>query len=725
MRMPIFLKFVIVSLIIALLSLALSTLIFMFYQTLSPAYVFYILIIIIGISFFAAGSFVEPLEKLKAGLESISKGEFKSVDIKTGDELEELAKSFNQMARELIEKKKRLESSEEMYRSLVENINDWVFEVDENFVFTYSSPKVTEILGYSVEEIVGRNIVDLFDEKEKIKEIFDSVGGLKQPFSGFEGEFKTKKGETVYLEISGRPFFDDSGNLKGFRCVGRDITLRKLAEKEMAYFIGVLEHSVDAIVILDLDGKILSWNRGAEMMFGYKAEEIVGKPLSSIMPEENWSSCVENFKKAVLEGHARDIETVRIAKDGRRIIVDQTLTSILDKEGNLIGFVAIMRDVTKKKENEIKLKQAYKQLEEKTKELLDSKKELEYLANIVENSNDAIYSVDLNGIIKSWNKTAESLFGWAKEEAMGMNADKLLPYELRKELEYTISRIKDGTKFMRFETKRVRKDGEIVDVEVTISPILDENENPVGFSVIARDISWKLKAEREVMKKLLKYEIDNGKIYLVDRFFDLALDAFKDLIRCGYSGVIISRKYPEDIGIEGVEYYWLSEKKSKNTVSPDIEKVYQLVMGVSERNRVILLDLDYILIRNGFEEILKFVQKIKDIFYLLKKGVIILVVDPILLKDFELNLLKKECSPIKPKRVELPEEAYELLRYVYMKNRVGERPSIKDVMRKFNITRNTAKRRINYLAEKGMVSIIKDGRLKLLEVTESGREIFV
>ena len=145
MRMPIFLKFVIVSLIIALLSLALSTLIFMFYQTLSPAYVFYVLIIIIGISFFAAGSFVEPLEKLKVGFESISKGEFKSVDIKTGDELEELAKSFNQMARELIEKKKRLESSEEMYRSLVENINDWVFEVDENFVFTYSSPKVTEI----------------------------------------------------------------------------------------------------------------------------------------------------------------------------------------------------------------------------------------------------------------------------------------------------------------------------------------------------------------------------------------------------------------------------------------------------------------------------------------------------------------------------------------------------------------------------------------------------
>ena len=100
------------------------------------------------------------------------------------------------------------------------------------------------------------------------------------------------------------------------------------------------------------------------------------------------------------------------------------------------------------------------------------------------------------------------------------------------------------------------------------------------------------------------------------------------------------------------------------------------------------------------------------------------VVDPVLLNEREFMLLKKECSSLKPKKMELPEDVYEVLRYIYMQNRIGKRPSIKDIMKEFNITRNTAKKRIGYLSQKGMINIMKDGRLKVLEVTESGREIF-
>lgn len=167
-----------------------------------------------------------------------------------------------------------------------------------------------------------------------------------------------------------------------------------------------------------------------------------------------------------------------------------------------------------------------------------------------------------------------------------------------------------------------------------------------------------------------------------------------------------------------------SDKRSGNTLPTNISDIYNAIMDLPEWNNVILLDLDYILIKNRFDEVLEFVQKVKDVFYLLRKGIIILVVDPILLDEKKLNLLKKECSVIKSKRVELPENVYEVLRYIYMQNRIGEKPSIKDVMKKFNITRNTAKRRIGYLNERGMLNIIKDGRLRVLEVTESGREIF-
>ncbi len=94
-----------------------------------------------------------------------------------------------------------------------------------------------------------------------------------------------------------------------------------------------------------------------------------------------------------------------------------------------------------------------------------------------------------------------------------------------------------------------------------------------------------------------------------------------------------------------------------------------------------------------------------------------------MLGERELKLLKMECSTIKSKEVEIPDEIYEVLRFVYSKNRVGERPSIKDVMSSFGITRNTAKKRVQQLCDRGLIRIIKDGRLKVLEVTEEGREV--
>ncbi len=717
--MNIFFKIVAMALFLSLLSLTLYVATFTFHNALTPAYVVYIFIIILGISFFAAGSLLEPIERLKAGFEKISRGEPARVDVRTGDELEELAEAFNTMAEELISQREKLKSSEERYRSLVESINDWVFELDHNLRFTYSSPRCKDLLGYNCDELAGSSVLDFVEEKEKLKAMFDEV--RKRGSHRFEFEFRRHDGGGIFLEVNATHFSEDSGG--GFRCVGRDVTARKIAEKDMAYFRSVLEHSVDAIVILDLDSRILAWNRGAEMMFGYTAEEMIGKPLNSIMPRDRWDECRENFRKAILKGYVRDIETVRIAKDGRVVVVDQTLTSIFDSSGELIGFVAIMRDITKKKEAEEKLREAYRELEEKTIELLESRKELEHLANIVENSNDAIYSVSLDGIITSWNRMAEELFGWRKDEAIGMNAEVLLPEELKKEVEFTIRKIREGVKSMRFETKRQRKDGSIVDVEVTISPIVEAGK-PKGFSVISRDISWKLKTEREMMKQVLRYEVEKGRVYLIERDIELAKDVLRDLMKCGFTGMVMSRKYPEDVCVENCVHYWLSDKRSNNSIPADVSVMYSEIMKRPEWNLAVLIDLDYVLVRNRFEDVFNFVQKLKDAFYFLKKGVVIFVVDPVLLNEKEFAMLKKECSTLRSKHVDIPEDVFEVLRYVYMQNRMGRKPSIKDVMREFNITRNTAKRRIGYLSEKGMINIMKDGRLKVLEVTESGRELF-
>jgi len=454
-RVPIFFKIVVISLFFASLTLVLNTVASNAPPGMVLIYHIYMFIIILGISLFVAGSITEPLERLKKGFETIMKGGSACVVVDTSDELEDLANAFNYMGEVLAEQKSMLKKSEEKYRCLVEDVNDWVFEVDENFVYTYSSPKVREILGYEPDEVVGKKLFDFMPEEEKRRamEELEDINRDRIPFCSIENVLIRKDGSHVILETCGRPFFDGNGNLRGYRAVGRDITARKHAEEKIAYLASITEHTVDAVISLDLDSRIVSWNRGAEMMFGYREHEVIGKPLVTLMPRENWYACRENFKKAILEGYARDIETVRIAKNGKRILMDQTLTTIYDSNGEHMGFVAIMRDITKRKEAEEKLKRAYRQLEEKTQELLKSQKELEYLANIVENSNDAIYSVNLDGVITSWNKTAEKLCGWTRDEALGMAADVLLPSEIENEMGFLIQKIKEGIRFISYDKR--------------------------------------------------------------------------------------------------------------------------------------------------------------------------------------------------------------------------------------------------------------------------------
>jgi PAS domain S-box-containing protein len=714
MKLPIFFRVVFISLFTSLLSLVLYTAVFTLFGV-SISYILYILIVVVCISIFAAGNLVEPVERLKEALTDLGQGRIARVDIRTGDEFEELGRVFNRMAEKVYVKQRDLQMSEEILRDVLEEVNGWIFELDSNFNFIYTTPQIRTLAGYEPEEVLNRKFFEFVQDEPDI----DSL--MKDGKFKFECEFLTKTGRRLLLEIIGKRIQD--GEKVKYRCIGKEIEKQKKIERELALLRSILEHTVDAVVILDPDTRIVSWNEGAELIFGYKPEEVIGKPLSFLLPPERWEQCRENFKKALLEGYMKDIETVRITKDGRTVVVDQTLTSIYDSNGDLVGFVAIMRDITKKKETEIELKNTCEELERKTRELIEYQKELKHLANIVENSNDAIYSVSLDGRIISWNRTAEKIFGWAKEDAVGMDASKLLPDEIKSESTFITSRLRDGADNLRFETRRLRKDGEIVDVEVTISPLFDERGELSGYSVIARDISAKARAERDAERRVLKFDVERGRIYLAESF-DLAVEVFRDLLKCGYTGTAITRKYPEELGTEDMLYYWISTRRKSRAIRPELEDIYLTIIGLAGWKNAVLLDLDYLIVKKGFDEVYELVQRLKDVFFVLNKGILILTLDPSLLSETELKLLKMECGSIRVKEVAIPDEMYEILRFIYSKNRVGQRPSIKDVMTNFNITRNTAKKRVGYLAEKGLIRIIKDGRMKVLELTEGGKEVF-
>jgi PAS domain S-box-containing protein len=141
---------------------------------------------------------------------------------------------------------KALRESEAKFRALVESTSDWIWETDEHGIYTYTSPQVYELLGYTVEEIIGKTPLDLMppEEMNRLKEIFDKYLKESRAFRSVENANRHKDGRIVFMETSGTPIFDAQGAFKGYRGIHRDITERKEAERERRASAEKLQHTL-------------------------------------------------------------------------------------------------------------------------------------------------------------------------------------------------------------------------------------------------------------------------------------------------------------------------------------------------------------------------------------------------------------------------------------------------------------------------------------------------
>ncbi len=236
----------------------------------------------------------------------------------------------------------------------------------------------------------------------------------------------------------------------------------------------IVESSDDVIASKDLNGVITSWNKSAERLFGYTAEEIIGRPVTLIIPPELQSDEARILAKIRAGEKIDHFETVRVHKNGHRLEVSLTISPVRDENGTIIGAAKIVREIGRQK----KLERAA---------LL--------LAAIVESSDDAIASKDLNGIVTSWNKSAERLFGYKAEEIIGRPITLIIPPELQGDEETILRKIRAGEKIDHFETERVSKSGERYYVSLSISPVRNEQGEIIGAAKIARNITENKKIE--------------------------------------------------------------------------------------------------------------------------------------------------------------------------------------------------------------------------------------
>jgi PAS domain S-box-containing protein len=241
----------------------------------------------------------------------------------------------------------------------------------------------------------------------------------------------------------------------------------------------VLEAMADAVIAIDQDSRILFVNPGTINLFGYRQEELVGAPLTMLMPEWLRPKHLESMRNYLETGTQHlawnAIDFPGLTKNGEQIALEISLGEC--RRGEQAIFTAVCRDARGRKTAD----------EERSR-----------LAAVVTSSLDAILAKRLDGTITDWNKGAERIYGYTAEEIIGKHVSILAPAELSQEVEHILETVKRGGSIGQHETTRVRKDGTLIQVSLSVSPIRDSSGTIVGASTVGRDITARMKMEAEL-----------------------------------------------------------------------------------------------------------------------------------------------------------------------------------------------------------------------------------
>jgi len=245
----------------------------------------------------------------------------------------------------------------------------------------------------------------------------------------------------------------------------------------------IVESSADAVVATTLDGVITSWNRAAETLFGYSSAEAIHQPIALIVPVERRAQEAAVLHQIGRGASIDHFETVCLTKDGRPIDVSLAVSPIRSPTGEITGAAKVIRNI---------------------RDRLRAEEARGRLAAIVDSSDDAIVSKTLDGIVTSWNRGAERLFGYSAAEAIGQSILLIVPADRHSEEADVLRRIRGGQSVDHFETMRRRKDGTLIEISLTVSPVRDSLGRIIGASKTARDITDQKRVQREIAARLLE-----------------------------------------------------------------------------------------------------------------------------------------------------------------------------------------------------------------------------
>ncbi|MCB7481417.1 PAS domain S-box protein [Christiangramia sediminis] len=380
------------------------------------------------------------------------------------------------------------------YKKVLQDLPIPIFICDQKGVVTFSNKACKEHFPIILEDdsnILNEDTFNFLDKNaKKLKpEELAFLQALQQKKAIKNQKYYLDRSGTLGYSVSSKIHTGENPEDLAFQFDFLPLNKTKKRSLKQIALSAIVESSNDAIISKDLNGKIISWNKGAEKIFGYTEKEMLGKNVSILIPSSRRQE-EKLILKTIKNGKSLDhFETIRVNKAGNMIPLSLTVSPIKDESGQVIGASKVARDISDR---------------------LRSEEKQARLSAIVESSDDGIISKDLNGIINSWNIGAKRIFGYSESEVLGKSITLLIPKERLNEETVILKKIHSGERIEHFETIRLSKNGKEVPVSVSVSPLKDSHGKIIGASKIVRNIEEQIKSKQKIESYVEKLRILNS-----------------------------------------------------------------------------------------------------------------------------------------------------------------------------------------------------------------------
>ena len=422
---------------------------------------------------------------------------------------EDLKKAHEELEQRIEERTAELKQIKDHLDNIIESSLDCIIVSDNKGCITRVNKSLLKLTGYEKEEVVGKLTMELSITKEGTyetttgemveigRDYFNSAKGTVEKLfkeggiTNWESYFLCKDKRIVPVEVNTALLYNEKGEVIGSIGINRDVTERKQAEKEIKeakeFLENIFRTSVDGIMVTDHEGSITMVNEAIERMLGYTKNELIGKRTIVLNPKgKRYEKCANNYlTKLFEEGTVSAFDINYLKKDGNLIDAEVNTALLKDGKGNILGAVAIIRDITERKQFEKILKLS----EEKYRSL-------------IENANDAIISTNKDGEIIGFNKKAEEILGYTYKEIVGkpvtLITDPSTGKQQRKKID-NLKKIRGGGVIKKtVESIAVRKDGKKIPVEGSLCAVKVGGEHIL--TSIIRDISERKEMEDKFLQ---------------------------------------------------------------------------------------------------------------------------------------------------------------------------------------------------------------------------------